>query len=314
MNIRLPDLTNFPLGGTLILLGAFALTLSGIALVLYSARMTREAVSRRVDMIRPGGVVVARVTSLSETLVRSGQKGLHERETREMAKLIVRIGMSAQRAASALVGVRLASVLVLALLGYLGASHWSLLSGSRLVPFLISAGLGMVGWFLPIMVIGRRIKAHTKAVVNGLPDALELLVICVEAGLSFEEGIDRIGGMLRKSQPALSGELALTSADLKILPSRDVALANLAGRVDAPSIRTVVTTLAQTLRYGTPLAQALRLVAGELRTATLLRLQERANKLPALMTIPMMLFIMPTIFIIVAGPAILKVMDAFKHH
>jgi tight adherence protein C len=140
------------------------------------------------------------------------------------------------------------------------------------------------------------------------------LVICVEAGLSFEDGIDRVAGVLNKSQPALAEELAMTAADLKILPSRDEALAGLAERIDTPSVRSVVTTLSQTLRYGTPLAQGLRVVAGELRNDTLMRLEERANQLPSLMTIPMMLFIMPTIFMIVAGPAVLRVIDVLKHH
>jgi tight adherence protein C len=111
----------------------------------------------------------------------------------------------------------------------------------------------------------------------------------------------------------LAEELALTSADLKILPSRDRALANFAERVQVPSVRTVVTTLAQTMRYGTPLAQALRVVASELRNDSLMRLEERANQLPTLMTIPMMIFIMPTIFLIVGGPAALRMLDAFHH-
>jgi tight adherence protein C len=181
------------------------------------------------------------------------------------------------------------------------------------MPMLISTAGGIGGWFFPGMVIGKLIKARTKAVVAGLPDALELLVICVEAGLAFEDGLSRIVGELERSQPALAEELGFTAADLKILPSREQALANLAERIDAPSIRSVVTTLSQTLRYGTPLAQALRMVASELRSDTLVRIEERANQLPTLMTIPMMLFLMPTIFLIVAGPAALRVMDAMKH-
>ena len=168
------------------------------------------------------------------------------------------------------------------------------------------------GWMIPGMYLDRRILRRANAVVTGLPDALELLVISVEAGLSFEDGLDRIVAMLQKAQPELAGELALTSADLKILPSRDIALANLAERIDAPSVRSVVTTLSQTLRYGTPLAQALRLVANELRNDSLARLEERANQLPSLMTVPMMIFIMPTIFLIVGGPAVIRILDSFK--
>jgi len=308
-----PALANLQLGGTLVLLVALVLTLGGMATVLHGARMTREAVSRRVDLIRPSAVVPTHEASLSDTLVRSGAQRQHERERHMMAQLMGKVGLPDRWAGAVLIGLRPTAIACLATLGYVAASHWSVLSRSPGVPFLAAAALGLSGWFVPNMMIDRIIKRHTMAVVNGLPDALELLVICVEAGISFEDGINRVAAMLLKSQPALAAELKLTAADLKILPSRDLALANLAGRVDAPSVRTVVTTLAQTLRYGTPLSKALRLVAGELRTGTLLRLQERANKMPALMTVPMMLFIMPTIFLIVAGPAILKVMDSFKH-
>jgi tight adherence protein C len=307
------DLANLQFGGALVLLVALALTLGGMATVLHGARMTREAVSRRVDLVRTSAVAPNHEVSLSDTLVRSGAQRQRERETRMVAQLIGRVGLPGRWAAAVLIGVRPTAIAGLAAVGYAVAWHWSVLSSTPRLPFLVAAVLGLSGWFVPNMAIDRIIKRHTTAVVNGLPDALELLVICVEAGLSFEDGIDRISMMLVKSQPALAGELKLTAADLKILPSRDVALANFAGRVDAPSVRTVVTTLAQTLRYGTPLSQALRSVAGELRTVTLLHLQERANKMPALMTVPMMLFIMPTIFLIVAGPAILKVMDSFKH-
>lgn len=129
------------------------------------------------------------------------------------------------------------------------------------------------------------------------------------AGLALEDGIERIVAELYRTQPALAEELAITSADLKILPSRDMALANLAKRVDVPSVRSVMTTLSQTMRYGTPLAQALRVVAGELRNDSLIKLEERANKLPVLMTVPMMLFILPSIFLIVGGPAGIRLVD-----
>ena len=121
----------------------------------------------------------------------------------------------------------------------------------------------------------------------------------------------RIVVELRRSQPVMADELALTSADLKILPSRDEALRRLAERVDLPSVQSVVTTLSQTLKYGTPLAQALRVVAEELRNDGLLKLEEQANRMPVLLTVPMILFILPSLFLIIGGPAFLKVLDAF---
>ena len=154
-------------------------------------------------------------------------------------------------------------------------------------------------------------RRRTTAILAGLPDALELLVICVEAGLSLEEALSRTARELQRARPWLARQLDMTSADLRITSSRDDALANLAARVGTPAIRSLATALSQTLRYGTPLAQALRTMATEMRTESLIALEERTNRLPALMTVPMMLFIMPTIFLIVGGPAALHVIDTF---
>jgi tight adherence protein C len=137
------------------------------------------------------------------------------------------------------------------------------------------------------------------------------LVISVEAGLALEDAINRIVGELRRSQPAMAEELALTGADLRILPSRDDALRRLAERVKLPSVHSVVITLSQTLKYGTPLAHALRVVAAELRNDELLKLEEQANRMPVLLTVPMIVFILPSIFLMIGGPAFLKVLDAF---
>jgi tight adherence protein C len=297
-------------GGMVVLLGAVVLSLLGMGLILYGARMTRHAISRRVDLLRPAGAVA--FAPRAATFIRTGPHGSQAGERAEMARLLAKLGIHADKAAATLLGARLFALAAIGGLGYLAGERFLPASDSLPVPLLAAMVFGIGGWFIPGWLIGKALKARTKAIVDGLPDALELLVICVEAGLSFEDGIDRIVVGLRQAQPALADELALTSADLKILPSREMALANLAERVDMPSVHSVATTLSQTLRYGTPLAQALRMVAEELRNDSIIRLEERANQLPTLMTIPMMLFIMPTIFLVVAGPAVLKVMDIFK--
>lgn len=311
--MHLSLLDHVAVGGMLILIAALALSLGGVSLVFYSARMTREAIGKRVDLVRGNAPVLAPSATGRTPLIRTRPRGSGEREIREVERLVAKFGIAPTHAGNMLIGVRLLTVAALAFAAFLLASHSSMLAGSRTMPALLAMAGGISGWFVPALFIGRLIKSRTKAVVAGLPDALELLVICVEAGLAFEDGLSRIVGELEKSQPALAEELAFTAADLKILPSREQALANFAARIDAPSIRSVVTTLTQTLRYGTPLAQALRMVASELRNDTLVHLEERANQLPTLMTIPMMLFIMPTIFLIVAGPAALKVMDVMKN-
>ncbi len=310
MHLSVPD--HVGIGGILIAFAALALCLGGMALVLYSAHMTREAVGRRVDLIREKAGVVPRPVSASAPLIRVHPPGSAERELRAVERLIAKFGIAARHSGNVLIGVRLVTAAVLALMVFFFASRSSMFVSAGTMPALLAMACGIAGWFAPAMFIGKLIKARTKAVVAGLPDALELLVICVEAGLAFEDGLGRIVGELEKSQPALAEELTTTAADLKILPSREQALANFAERIDAPSVRSVVTTLTQTLRYGTPLAQALRMVASELRNDTLVRLEERANQLPSLMTIPMMLFIMPTVFLIVGGPAALRLMDTLK--
>ena len=133
------------------------------------------------------------------------------------------------------------------------------------------------------------------------------------AGLALEDAIDRIVPELRRSQPIVAEELALTSADLKILPSRDVALKRLADRIALTSVHSVMTTLSQTLRYGTPLAQAMRVAASELRNEGLVTLEERANRMPVLLTVPMIVFILPSIFMVIGGPAFLRLIDMIFH-
>lgn len=184
-------------------------------------------------------------------------------------------------------------------------------AGLRPTALLFAMGAGVAGWLTPF-VIGRSLASdRTRLVVEGLPEAIELMVVCVDAGLALEDTLDRVIAELAHTRPVLVDELSITSADLKLLPNRDQALFGLAKRIDAPSVRSMVMTLSQTMRYGTPLAQALRTVASELRNDSIFRLEERANSLPTLLTIPMMIFIMPTIFLVIGGPAALRLLDTF---
>jgi len=295
-----------------------ALIVGGVALIVSGARLKREALSRRVDFMRPaladeGATFAQAARPPSADLIRAEPQRLPMQQQREAARRLAKVGVSANNASAVFIGLRLFSAALIGALGLFAVGRSSMFAGFPVLPFLIAGALAMLGSFVPVLVLSMMVKRRAKAVAEGLPDAMELLVVCVEAGLALEESIDRIIGELDRSQPALAAELALTSADLKILPSRDQALANLAERVDIPSVRSVVATLSQTMRYGTPLAQAMRTVAAEMRTEALIDLEERANRLPAIMTVPMMLFIMPTIFLIVGGPAALKLIDILAH-
>ncbi len=295
----------------LLLLAAIALGVGGAALIGYSTRLKRAEMEARLALVRvslPAAIDRAE-TDNGVRLVRIQGSAVFNLEQREIARRLAGLGVSEERAGYVYLLIRMTVVFGLGALVLVMLPHFHAFAASRPLTLLTAFAAGIAGWFVPQLLLGHFIKAHVETVVSGLPDALELLVICVEAGLSLEDGISRIVKELRRSYPALAEELALTSADLKILPSRDQAFANLAARIDAPSVRSVSTTLAQTMRYGTPLAQALRMVASEMRNDSLIAMENRANRLPALLTVPMMLFIMPTIFLIVGGPAVLRVLD-----
>lgn len=292
------------------LFGVIAFIAGGLIMITSaSTRIRAEQLSRRVASVQPRGGAVARGTGLDEP--QDGQRsaaayGLSETQHRQIVRSLASFGASADSALLYFTAMRLSLALVLGAIIFLAAPLSSLL-----LSILASLAGAAFGWFLPLMIVNRKLKRHAKAVGSGLPGGLELLAICVEAGLSLETGLQRVARELKGAQPALADELALTWAEISILPSRDQALANLAERVNLPSVRSVVGTLAQSMRYGSPLAQSLRNAAEEMRGEQLLQLEERANRLPALMTVPVMLFIMPTIFLIVGGPAVLRLMDIF---
>ena len=157
------------------------------------------------------------------------------------------------------------------------------------------------------------VTKRTDAIRKGLPDALDLLVICAEAGLTVDAAFNRVAKELGRGYPELGDEFALTAIELGFLTERRTAFENLAYRVNLDSIRGVVTTMIQTEKYGTPLASALRVLSAEFRNERMMRAEEKAARLPAIMTVPLILFILPTLFIVVIGPAACSIGDAFSN-
>ncbi|GAA3734704.1 tight adherence protein C [Sphingorhabdus rigui] len=156
------------------------------------------------------------------------------------------------------------------------------------------------------------VTKRTDAIRKGLPDALDLLVICAEAGLTVDTAFNRVAKELGRGYPELGDEFALTAIELGFLTERRTAFENLAYRVNLDSIRGVVTTMIQTEKYGTPLASALRVLSAEFRNDRMMRAEEKAARLPAIMTVPLILFILPTLFIVIIGPAACRLGDAFS--
>ena len=174
---------------------------------------------------------------------------------------------------------------------------------------LVAMGAVVVGAYMPEIYVKNATDKRRVALHKGLPDTLDLLVICAEAGLALDAALSRVAGEMARSCPEIADEFGLTSIELGFLPVRRTALENLARRVDTPAIRGVVNTLLQTEKYGTPLAQSLRVLADEFRGERMMKAEEKAARLPAVMTVPLIIFILPTLFIVLLGPAALRTID-----
>ncbi|MBK1696285.1 type II secretion system F family protein [Rhodovibrio salinarum] len=170
----------------------------------------------------------------------------------------------------------------------------------------------LIGSHLPELLVKNQIQKRTKQINKALPDALDLMVICAESGLSLDAGFKRVATEIKPASPALADEFGLTLLELRFMPDRRVALENLAKRCPLQGVTALVNTLFQTEKFGTPLAQALRVLAGEMRETRMLRAEEKAARLPALMTVPLIVFILPALFVVLLGPAVMDIGDMFK--
>jgi tight adherence protein C len=175
----------------------------------------------------------------------------------------------------------------------------------------LSAAL-MLGWRLPDLVLNRLAKRRRLRLEHGMPDALDLLVVCAEAGLSLNQAIEEISRQLRPSNPDVAEEFAATAAEMQVLPDLGQALDNLVQRTGLDGLRSLIATLKQSIKFGTPLAESLRMLAAEMRAMRQARYEERAARLPVLLAIPMMMFILPCLLMVVGTPVVLRAMEAFK--
>jgi len=270
---------------------------------LRSTRLDRFEVRRRI-----ANLGVAKMGTLRNIM--SQLKLLRGEEARKSGELLTNAGWRARDALTVFMAVRLGLPLLL------GVGMLVVLLAHGDVPamlrMLLTAGAAVGGAYAPIFVLRRLIARRQAQIRRQLPDGLDLLVICAEAGLSLDAALNRVARDLGAAAPQLGDELGLTAVELGFLPNRRQALQNLAKRTDLPAIRGVVNTLIQTERYGTPLAQALRVLAAEFREERLLKAEEKAARLPAILTVPMIVFILPTLFVVLIGPAIVRVIESFR--
>ncbi len=269
--------------------------------------------------VRPDAVVTPRRTTASASVQR----------------LIGGIGRSVLQSGLLPGGTRTELQQTLSSSGFRGPNALSLFLGAKLVLFLslpaamwILTGLAdfehstrlemtavgvIAGLLAPDMAVRRLRKGYLGRLEAGLPDALDLLVICSQAGLSLEPAMARVAAEMRLSRPEVCAELEQTVRELEIMADAQAALGNLSQRTGLATLRRLVSTLVQTMQYGTPLTEALRTLSAEVRQQALTRFEEGAARLSVMLTLPMILFILPCVFIIVGGPAAIQVMKTFSH-
>lgn len=233
---------------------------------------------------------------------------IQENTVKDLSDLLISAGYRSPNAVTKYAFVQAASAF-----GFMGFSlvfvdlDFSNITASGMAKMLIPFGAVYVGYWMPkVLVLNNRTKRY-KEIQKGLPDALDLMMICTEAGLTLSAALERVSKELNRAYPDLADEIALTSVEIGFLPEKRTAMENLAHRVQLPELRALSSILIQTDKYGTPVSQALRVLAKEFRTQRMLRAEQKAARLPAIMTVPMICFILPTMFIIVISPAIIGI-------
>ena len=277
-------------------------------------RRARELASRRATMRDSYLTKRSQQNKLiATTTMRSIVDRLRLLRSSRADKVQQRLSQAGWRSSDALVRYLFAKVTLPILFGVGAVVMFQWLHIYNLPPMVrlgITVGIVLLGFGVPDIMVKNAVDKRTNKIRKGLPDALDLMVICAEAGLSLDSLLKRVSEEFAKGCPELADELALTSLELGFLPDRRSALVNLLHRNKSPGIRGLVNSLLQSDKYGTPLAQSLRVLAAEFREERMLRAEEKAARLPALMTVPMIVFILPPLFVVLIGPAILKVIDA----
>jgi tight adherence protein C len=301
-----------------------------VMLAIYAATTVKDPMARRVKALNErreqlkAGIVAStnkrkKLTNKNRAADRvrsilSQFKMLQEDQVKKTQQRLMQAGIRTKDLAFFLIFARfvlpvvigVTAVVMLYVMGF--EPQWSALRR-----YMTVAGLIIGAYKAPDIWLKNKVTKRSHAIRKGLPDALDLLVICAEAGLTVDAAFGRVSRELGKAYPELGDEFGLTAIELGFLNERRQAFENLAQRVDLEAVRGVVTTMIQTEKYGTPLASALRVLSAEFRHQRMMRAEEKAARLPAIMTVPLILFILPTLFVVILGPASCSINDSFLH-
>ena len=228
--------------------------------------------------------------------------------SKELKESLAQAGYRSPNAVIMFTFMRIALAIGLFVTAIIVISAWKDFPYPLPVKALMMAGAAAVGFYLPKIFISNSAQKRQADLKSGFADALDLMVICVEGGLSVEGAFDRVTSEIAAKSPSLAQEFGLTSAELAYLGDRHKAYKNFADRTGLPAIKSLSTTLVQSEKYGTPVGQALKVLGQERRQARMAVAEKKGASLPAQLTVPMILFFLPPLFMVVIGPAALKVM------
>lgn len=264
------------------------------------SREQREQLAQQRARGRPG----ARATAMKRLLEKFNLSKLTA--SPELRRRMMMAGWRQQSAVVTFVFLRFAislGAVILTFLFFLADQNFNV---SFLGQLAISAVVGFIGFQLPSVMVKNATQKRQQEMTLAFPDALDLLVICVQAGLSIEAAFARVTEELAESSAALSQEFGLTSAELAFLGDRSRAYMNLAERTGLPAARSLTTALSQSDKYGTPVGVALKILSDESRNERMAKAEQKAASLPAQLTVPMILFFLPVLFLVIVGPAVLQ--------
>ena len=223
--------------------------------------------------------------------------------------LIHQAGFRAPAAVFKITAMRVIAALGLAAAAWLYASVTVLAGKPVALHALIAVAGAAAGWHTPIIYLKNRLQKRRTEIKRNWPDALDLLLICVESGMSIEAAFRKVAEEIAVQSLTLSEELSLTTAELAYLQDRAKAYRRLASRTDVEAVGSVVTSLIQSEKYGTPVGQALRVLSRESRDLRMAEAEKKAAALPPKLTVPMILFFLPVLFGVIMTPAIIQILE-----
>ncbi len=297
-----------------------------VLVALYQAGLVNDPMKDRIKSLQgrrdqlKSGLITSRKRAnpvkekSSVNLMRALAEKLKLLQDEQTQKVTIKLVQAGYRSKDAIVIYQIARLVLPLVMGLVGVLLFygmkAMPDQEKLYP-LFSVAMVFLGLKLPDILVANAKTKRMESIRLGLPDALDLLVVCAEAGLTLDAALNRVANELGRALPDLSEEFSLTAIELGFLPERRKALMNLGVRVDLPALQGVVTTLVQSERYGTPLASSLRVLSAEFRNERMMAAEEKAARLPAVLTVPLIVFIMPVLFIVLIGPAACKVSDNF---